>query len=176
MDLTRTREVVLDYLRSKSLMATDRTMREEEALLNLEPEREARTNHYHSELEMLLGVLSPTAKNVVTVAEDRTFRWRLLTFYREPAASSNINESRSCNSSVPRPPLFDMALVSEVDEVVLREHRGEGTAQERVRFHSPRSQAPVGAPPLAPVPGSRRPAPPRAPPPPPPPTHTHTCS
>ena len=60
MERERIREVVLDYLRSKSLVATDRMMREEEALLNHEPERAARTNHYHSELEMLLGVPSPT--------------------------------------------------------------------------------------------------------------------
>ncbi len=154
MNQGRIRELVMDYLRSKSHVMTLRMMHEEAALIDLEPDREARMNNYHSELEVLLSVPPPDARNAGNAesaappVEDCTLQeCRFPTRDPPDPHPSNISRSSSRTSAVRPPLLFDMVMVSETDEALLREHRGVGTAQERVRFHLPRLQTRVRSPP-----------------------------
>jgi len=149
--------LMLDFLVSKSLVASERTLRNELQLLVTSSENgsngqlsqaTAKWKHtvrahnvYTSELERRLGMeipLRPGSSDPFTPVVDVT-----------PKGAACVSVNDEASAEVVRPPLppttstiqhiqhVDHVPVSDVDDAKLRTRRGQGTPQQRVVFHDP---------------------------------------
>ena len=144
--------LMLDFLVSKSLVASERTLRNELQLLISSAEsagsgqaaaRWKRTvraqNVYTSELERRLRMevpLSSDGRSSPAVV-DVTPTMAVTSKQDEEVGARLPHQSTSTNDTSTRVQLFEMQPVAPEEEGRLRQRRGTGTPQQRVVFHDP---------------------------------------
>ena len=141
--------LICEFLESKSLVAAERSLRNEMGLAReiMENDKDAfgARNLFVSELERLLGVEMGAAENAAAQIAESTPKLTTIQAAPDEGAvdiSTDRTSGGTMQSSTPKPraPLFELVLAPNKDRN-LRKRHGQGGPQQRAVFHDPPSMA-----------------------------------